>query len=306
MDVVTGQRIAITGASGFVGRAIIALLLEDTDPGRIRAIVRDAGRGLRALPQPGLELRQADVTVAATLRGAFDGVDAVVHTVAIPTERQGSFEAVNAEGTRSVVREAQRAGVRKLVQVSAIGASSASRYPFLRSKGAGEAAVTGSGIPHVALRPSILFGPGDDFFPRLRFSLRFPVVPLPGGGVARFQPLHVADLALAIRAALRSPLTGPFEVGGPDPVTYRQMLEETMRAYGIHRPTVPLPVPLMKPAAFAFERLMADPPVTVRQLDLLAVDNTPHPNAIDHVFGIRPRPFLGGGLSYLGQRSAMD
>lgn len=303
MTVVINGRVAITGANGFVGRALIALLLEDTPVGNIRAIVRDAGRGLRALPRPGLELREGDVTIPATLRGAFDGVDAVVHTVAIPTERHATFQLVNAEGTRNVVREAERAGVRRLVHVSAIGASSASPYPFLRSKGEGEAAVTGSSVPHVAVRPSILFGPGDDFFPRLRFSLRFPVVPLPGGGVARFQPLHVADLAEAIRAALRLPLTGEFEVGGPEPVTYRQMLAETMRAYGIQRPTVPLPVSLMKPAAFAFERLMADPPVTVRQLDLLAVDNTPHPNAIDHVFGIRPRPFLGGGLSYLGQRS---
>jgi hypothetical protein len=76
-----------------------------------------------------------------------------------------------------------------------------------------------------------------------------------------------------------------------------------MRAYRIRRPTVPLPAGLMKPAAFLFEHAMADPPVTVRQLDLLAVDNTPHPNAIDQVFGVRPRAFLGGGLSYLGQRS---
>ena len=97
--------------------------------------------------------------------------------------------------------------------------------------------------------------------------------------------------------------SGTFEVGGPAPVSYRQMLEETMRAYGIKRLTLPLPVLLLKPAAFLLERTMADPPVTVRQLDLLAVDNTPHPNAIDQVFGIRPRPFLGGGLSYLARPS---
>ena len=299
-------RVAITGANGFVGRALIAALLADGADGAagdIRAIVRDPGRAATELPHAGLELRQADVTDPGSLRGAFDGIDAVVHTVAIPTERHGSFERVNAEGTRAVVREAERAGVRRLVHVSAIGASAESPYPFLRTKGEGEAAVAGSGLPHVVLRPSILFGPGDDFFPRLRFSLRFPVVPLPGGGRALFQPLHVEDLARAIRAALRGPMTGAFELGGPVPVTYRQMLEETMRAYEKRRPTVPLPVILMKPAAFLFERTMADPPVTVAQLDLLAVDNTPHPNAIDRVFGVRPRAFLGGGLSYLGQRS---
>jgi uncharacterized protein YbjT (DUF2867 family) len=296
-------RIAITGANGFVGRHLIAALLEAEGPDEIRALVRDPGRAAGELPRAGLDVRRADVTDPASLDGAFYGVDVVVHTVAIPTERRASFERVNAEGTRAVVREAERAGVRKIVHLSAIGASPESPYPFLRSKGEGEAAVAASPVPHVVLRPSVLFGPGDDFFPRLRFSLRFPVVPLPGGGVARFQPLHVEDLALAIRVAARGPAAGAFELGGPVPVTYRQMLEETMRAYGTRRPTMPLPVILMKPAAFLFERVMADPPVTVRQLDLLAVDNTPHPNAIDQVFGVRPRAFLGGGLSYLGQRS---
>ncbi len=297
------MRIAVTGANGFVGRNLIAVLLGEMAPSEIRAIVREPGRAAAELPATGLDIRRADVTDPESLRGAFDGMDAVVHTVAIPTERHGSFERINADGARAVVREAQRAGVGRIVHVSAIGASADSPYPFLRTKGEGQAAVEGSRIPYVVLRPSILFGPGDDFFPRLRFSLRFPVVPLPGGGVARFQPLHVEDLAQAIRAALRGGMTGAFEVGGPAPVTYRQMLEETMRAYGLRRPTVPMPVPLMKPAAFLFERTMADPPVTVRQLDLLAVDNTPHPNAIDQVFGVRPRAFLGGGLSYLAQRS---
>lgn len=298
------MRVAITGATGFVGRSVIAALL-DPDRGSavwsaadIRGLVRDPARAGTQLP-PGIELRRADVASPDTLRGAFDGIEAIVHTVAIPTERHGSFERINAEGTRAIVREAERAQGRKIVHISAIGASPASPYPFLRTKGEGQAAVEASVVPHVVLRPSILFGPGDDFFPRLRFSLRFPIVPLPGGGVARFQPLHVADLAAVICAALAGTMTGTYELGGPEPVTYREMLEETMRAYGLRRPTVPLPVPFMKPAAFLFERTMADPPVTVRQLDLLAVDNTPQPNAVDQVFGIRPRPFLGGGLSYL-------
>ncbi len=295
-------RIAITGANGFVGRHVIAELLRDVPAVDIRPIVRDRSRAAAELPPAALDVREADVTRAETLRGVFDGMDAVVHTIAIPTESQGSFARVNAEGARAVVGEAEGAAVKRLIDVSAIGASPDSPYPFLRTKGEGQAAVEASAIPHVVLRPSLLFGPGDDFFHRLRFALRFPVVPLPGGGTARFQPLHVDDLARAVRAALFGAMAGVFEVGGPDLVTYRQLLAETMRAYGIHRPTMPLPVVLMKPAAFVFERTMADPPVTVGQLDLLAVDNTPGENAIDQVFGVRPRPFLGGGLSYLAQR----
>ncbi len=254
------MRIAITGANGFVGRHVVARLLHEADAADLRAIVRDPARAAAELPRAGLDVRRADVTSPETLRGVFDGMDAVVHTVAIPTERQGSFTRVNADGARAVVREAERAGVRRLVDVSAIGASPDSPYPFLRTKGEGQAAVEASAIPHVVLRPSILFGPGDDFFHRLRFALRFPIAPLPGGGTARFQPLHVEDLADAIRAAVFGTMAGVFEL------------------------------------------TMADPPVTRGQLDLLAVDNTPHPNAIDQVFGVAPRPFLNGGLSYLAQR----
>ncbi len=294
------MRIAITGASGFVGRNLIALLLEDTDPRDIRALVRDAGNAAHELPRAGLDVRVVDVRRPETLRGTFDAIDAVVHTVAIPTERTQRFADVNAAGTRNVLAEAERAAVGRFVHMSALGAAAESPYPYLRSKGEGQAAVLGSRVPHVILRPSVLFGPGDDFFPRLGFTLRFPIVPLPDGGGARFQPLHVADLALVLRAALRRPeLAGAHELGGPDPVTYRDLLREAMRAYRKWRPTMPVPVPLMKPAALAFELFMADPPVTREQLDLLAVDNRPHPNAIDQVFGIRPRPFVNGGLSYL-------
>ena len=290
--------IAITGANGFVARNLIALLLEDTPPREIRAIVRDPAAALKELPAADLELVTADVTRPETLRTIFDGCEAVVHTVAIPTERRASFEAVNARGTEHVVAEAKRAGVRRIIHMSAIGADPKSRFPFLRSKGEGERAVTGSGIAHVALRPSILFGKGDDFFPKLGFSLHFPVVPVPGDGSARFQPLHVADVAKVLRAALRGTMTGVHEVGGPDVVTYDELLTETMRGYRKRRPRLHLPVPLMKPAAVAMGLVMADPPVTVAQLDLLKVDNVPDRNAIEQVFGITPRPFRGG-LAYL-------
>ena len=290
--------IAITGANGFVGRNLIAVLLEDTAPREIRAIVRDPRTALRELPAADLDVRSADVTSADSLRGVFDGCEMVVHTVAIPTERKATFSDVNVRGTENVVAEAARAGVRRLVHLSAIGADPASPFPFLRSKGQGESAVMGCGVPSVALRPSILFGPGDDFFPKLGFTLHFPVVPVPGDGSARFQPLHVQDLALVLRAALRGLGSGVHELGGPDVVSYDDLLSETMRGYRKRRPRLHLPVPLMKPAAVAMGLVMSDPPVTLPQLDLLKVDNVPARNDIEQVFGIVPRPFRGG-LGYL-------
>src|SRR2546427_11965834 len=122
----------------------------------------------------------------------------------------------------------------------------ASPYPYLRSKGEGEALVTGSGISHVVLQPSLLFGEGDDFFPRLAFSLLFPVVPVPGDGKARFQPIHVDDIAQALVAAVeRREISGVHEIGGAESVTYDEPLAETKRGTGKSRPTGHLPVLLL-------------------------------------------------------------
>lgn len=291
--------IAVTGATGFVGRNLISLLSRDTTAGGIRALVRDPESAVRKLPQPGLEFRAVDVTKRESLHGAFDGCDVVVHTVAIPTERTASFASVNVEGTRNVVAEAMRAGVKRIVHIAALGADPGSPYPYLRSKGVGQRIVKEAKIASVILRPSLLFGPGDDFFPRLGFTLKFPIVPVPGDGKARFQPLHVEDLAMVLRAAMgRDDVLGVHDLGGPEVVSYDELLLETMHGYQKHRPTIHLPLLLMKPGAFVMERLLADPPVTVGQLDLLKTDNTPKSNAIEQVFGVRPRS-IRGQLSYL-------
>jgi len=297
------MRVAVTGANGFVGRHTIArLLLGGHD---VRALISERAGAERELPDSvgrPLDVRRADVRKPEALRGAFDGIDVVLHTVAVPTERKQKFAEVNVGGVANVVAEAKRAGVGRIVHMGALGADPVSPYPYLNSKGQGEALVIRSGIGHVVFQPSLLFGEGDDFFPRLAFSLIFPVVPVPGDGKARFQPLHVDDIAQAIVAAVeRREISGVHQIGGAEPITYDEMLAETMRATGKRRPTLHVPVPLMKPPAVLMGLVMADPPVTVAQLDLLAVDNTPHPNALEPVFGVRPRPFKGA-LGYLRKR----
>jgi uncharacterized protein YbjT (DUF2867 family) len=297
------MRVAVTGANGFVGRHVVPqLLLRGHD---VRALISERPGAEKELPDAGdrsLDVRRADVRKPESLRGAFDGVDAIVHTVAVPTERKQRFAEVNVAGVAHVVAEARRAGVGRIVHMGALRADPNSPYPYLRSKGEGEALVIGSGIAHVVLQPSLLFGEGDDFFPRLAFSLIFPVVPVPGDGKARFQPIHVDDIAQALVAAVeRREISGVHEIGGFEPVTYDEMLAETMRATGKRRPTLHVPVPLMKPPAVVMGIFMSDPPVTVAQLDLLAVDNTPRRNALEPVFGVHPRPFKGA-LDYLRRR----
>lgn len=297
------MRVAVTGANGFVGRHVVARLLLGGHV--VRALISERPGAEAELPESGrgkVDVRRADVRKPESLGGAFDGIDAVIHTVAVPTERKQKFAEVNVAGVAHVVAEARRAGVGRIVHMGALGADPASPYPYLRSKGEGEALVIGSGIAHVVLQPSLLFGEGDDFFPRLAFSLIFPVVPVPGDGKARFQPIHVDDMAQALVAAVeRREISGVYEIGGAEPVTYDEMLAETMRGTGKRRATVHVPVPLMKPPAVVMGLVMADPPVTVAQLDLLAVDNTPRLNALESVFGVHPRPFKGA-LDYLRSR----
>jgi uncharacterized protein YbjT (DUF2867 family) len=300
------MRVLVTGASGFVGRHAVARLLLGGHS--VRAVISQRPGAEKELPDSGgrqIDVRRGDVRKPESLRGAFDGIDAVIHTVAIPTERGQRFADVNVAGVAHVVAEARRAGVGRIVHMSALGANPTSPYPYLRSKGEGQAIVTGSGISHVVLQPSLLFGEGDDFFPRLKFSLLFPLVPVPGDGKSRFQPVHVDDIAQALVAAVERPdISGVHEVGGAEPVTYDEMLAEAMRGAGKRRPTLHVPVPLMKPPAFLMGLVMPDPPVTVAQLDLLAVDNTPRRNDLESVFGVRPRPFKGA-LGYLrGGRDA--
>jgi uncharacterized protein YbjT (DUF2867 family) len=294
------MRVAVTGANGFVGRHAVARLLRGGHD--VRALISErpgAEKELPAVDGGRMDVRRADVRRPESLRGAFDGIDALIHTVAIPTERKQRFAEVNVAGVAHVVAEARRAGVGRIVHMSALGGDPASPYPYLKSKGEGQAIVTGSGIPHVVLRPSVLFGEGDDFFPRLAFSLVFPVVPVPGDGKSRFQPVHVEDIAQALVAGTeRREISGVHEIGGAEAVTYDEMLAETMRGTGKRRPTLHVPVPLMKPPAFLMGLVMPDPPVTIAQLDLLAVDNTPRQNALEPVFGVHPRPFKGA-LDYL-------
>src|SRR5438552_18257680 len=159
------MKIAVTGANGFVGRHVVARLLPRRH--EVRALVSERPGSEGELPGggAGMEVRRADVRRPETLRGAFDGVDAVVHTVAVPTERKQRFADVNVAGVAHVVAEARRAGVGRIVHMGALGADPVSPYPYPRSKGEGEALITGSDNAHVVLQPLLVVGEGAASLP---------------------------------------------------------------------------------------------------------------------------------------------
>ena len=283
-------RVAITGGTGFVGIHATKALL------RAGHQVRLVARGRRHTPRPqGVEFARADVLDGRGLAEALEGVDALLNLVAVIVEKGGqSFDAVNAEGTRRVAEAAKAAGVGHLIQMSALGAGPDPRYTYLLSKWQGEEYVKASGVPYTILRSSLMFGPGDGFFTVLtRLVRRNPVVPIVGDGRASFQPIAVEDTArIVVECVERGPDRRTHDIGGPDHLSYEEIVDIIRRELGVHRLKVHLPVLAMLPAAVVMEKVFPRrPPITPGQLRLLEKHNTTRLDAVASAFGFRPLAF---------------
>jgi uncharacterized protein YbjT (DUF2867 family) len=287
--------ILVTGASGYLGSHLVKRLADMGRP--VRAMVHNRQRARKEERLAGLDIDwvEADVTRPDTLGPAMEGVLGVVHTVAIAIEKGGrSYEEINYQGTVNVVEETKAAGLRRFINISQLGADSTLPYRFLASKGKAQEYVVTSGLDWTALRPSVIWGPGDEFantFARLApFS---PIIyPIVGDGQARFQPVWVEDVVSCIVGALDDPGTigKEYELGGPEVLTLEEIERRTLAAVGARRTMVHVPLPLMRILVTLMEKLLPAPPVTRSLLELLAVNNVPAKNAIDQ-FVREPRPF---------------
>ncbi len=300
------QRVLVTGATGFVGRHVVRALVEEGVS--VRVVAHRRGReGMVA--GEGVEVCYADVSDPHSWPAAMDGVDGVIHLVAVIRERGNlTFERVNHQGTAHVAAAAREAGVRCFVHLSGIGAQDDPRFPFLQSKWKGEQAVVQSGIPYTILRGSILYGEGDEFINTLAGVVKvFPLVPVAGKGKNRFQPLHVQDMARCLVQALeRDDLRGQvIEVGGPAYLTYDQIIATIARTYGKWRRGVHVPVSVMRSLVWAMEKTLPHPPATTHQLSMLAFDNVAEEDTVERLFGFTPRP-LEGNIDYIRRLSFLD
>ena len=291
--------ILVTGATGFIGKRIVTRLVERGE--EVRRLVRPVPNP-RASGLPAVHFVTGDVSDPDSLRAACDGVDMVVHTVAIIREKgRATFDAINVQGTRNVVEAAVQAGVRKIVHLSAIGAGPDLHYPYLRSKWEGEEAVVNSKLRHVVLRPSLVFGPGDEFINALAATIRVgPVVPFIGSGNAKFQPIHVEDVARCVdRVLIDSTYNGEtIEIGGPDILTYRQITDMIIRTFGRRRIKARVPTSMMR-AALPFLKIASPhPPITRVQLDMLNIDNVSAHRSVEANFDFQARP-LEGNIDYI-------
>ena len=273
----TPRVVTVFGGSGFLGRHLVRRLARQGCIVRV-AVRRPSQAGfLKPLGDVGqITPIRAPIREEVAVEAAVEGADAVVNLVGILYERGAqAFAAVHARGAQTVARAAAAAGVGRLVQVSAIGADRHAAAEYARSKAGGEAAVKTAFPSATILRPSIVFGPEDDFFNRFAVIARLsPALPLIGGGHTRFQPVYVGDVADAIAACLADPATEgrTYELGGPRAYTFKELMELMLREIRRRRLLVPLPFALANLQAAVLERLPV-PPLTRDQVKLLRHDN---------------------------------
>ncbi|MFQ5943960.1 MAG: complex I NDUFA9 subunit family protein [Anaerolineales bacterium] len=287
--------ILVTGGGGYVGSHIVRRLAENGEP--VRALIRDQQRADREGRLSGLpiEIVLGDVTNPESLPPALDGVESVIHTVAIAIEKgRKTYEEVNYLGTVNVVNAAKASGVRRFVNLSQLGADSSLPYRFLASKGRAQEAVAGSELNWTAFRPSVIWGPEDEFANTFAKLVPFsPVIyPVVGNESSIFEPVWVEDVVTCIVRSLSEPATiyREYELGGPEILILEEIERRTLAAVGSKRSLVRFPMPLLRLIVTFMEALLPAPPVTRSLLELLAVSNVTQDNALSH-FVDTPRPF---------------
>jgi NADH dehydrogenase len=283
--------ILVTGATGFIGPRVVHALRGRDLP--VRALVRSPGAGsATTLASWGAELVQGNMTEPESVRRAVDGCDVVVHLVAIRQGRREEFQRVMEEGTRDLVEASREGGVRRFVLMSALGTSEESKdlVPYYHAKWEQEQTVRGSGIEHVIFRPSFVFARDGGILPTFRKLARLtPVTPIIGSGKQRIQPIWIEDVAGYFSQSVdhADASNRVFELGGPDVVSWNEFWDRLKKELGMRRPSLHVPVGLMRANALITERLPGNIPLTRDLLTMLEhVDNVLSNDEAVETFGL--------------------
>jgi NADH dehydrogenase len=279
--------VTVVGGSGFIGSQVVRALARRGL--RLRVAVRrpHLAGDLRVHGDVGqIELVQTNIRDPDSLARAMDGAAACVNLVAVAFERgRQKFQSVHVMGARNAAEAARKAGATRFVQVSALGADADSPAKFARTKAAGEAAAREVFPDAVVIRPSVVFGPEDNFFNRFAaMATMSPALPLIGGGRTRFQPVFVGDVARAIaETVLRADAADrTFELGGPAIYSFRELMELLLRETQRRRLLLPIPFPAAALLGGVGDMVAVTPfppPITSDQVKLLKSDNVVSPGA---------------------------
>jgi uncharacterized protein YbjT (DUF2867 family) len=285
--------ILVTGATGFVGSHLLRRLASAPHEG-----LRGTARSVRASDLPaGVEAVQADLAKLESLVPALKGVTTLVHAAAITANLKepyrGAYRQINETGTYNLMKAAADAGVSRVVLMSGLSAP-AKDGSYMATRVGMEKAVRESGIPFVILQPSVLFGDGAEFVAALaRIARISPVLPLMGDPKNKFQPLWIDDLLRILEQSITAEkhIGKAIPLGGPEHVTFRQVLETICAALSVRRLLVPVPLPIVAIQARVMAALLPRPPLTPATLELFTFDNSTSLDAVPANFGFQPRGF---------------
>jgi len=287
--------ILLTGATGTIGTPLLRRLVAANEP--VRCLVREPRR--LGPERVRVQIALGDLGNPASFRNAMRGVDTVVHlAAAIRDQPGGSIEELDAVATLRLVRAAERAGVKRFMFFSAIGASLHSPSRFFRSKALAEQAVEEADLEATVFAPSIVYSPGDPWLTLLDRLTRLPVAPVSGSGGALYQPIWADDVADCVMGALNgSNGNGRYELAGPEALTYDGIVKTALRAFGRRRRLLHVPLPAVR-AGLGVAKAIAGPSVfaTWEEAELMELSmTTPKGTADAESLGVRPLP-MGGVL----------
>ena len=285
--------IAITGATGFIGRAIVAQARAEGY--QVRAIVRDPSAAQWLQEKFGCELVTGNVLDAPTLATAFSHVQSVIHLVGIIRERGAqTFDNVHRLATGNVVAAAQKAGVPRFIHMSALGTRPAVRSQYHQTKWAAEEIVRQSGLTWTIFRPSLVYGPGDQSISQLSKIVRFaPVIPVLGDGRSKIQPISVAAVAQCFVGAITNPSSvgQTYDLCGPVAFTWNELYDKLLAAQHRRKFKWHLPIPFARVIATLSEWFLPSPPFTRDQLRMLQEDNIGDPGPAVRDYNLKLESF---------------
>ncbi|MFQ5713863.1 MAG: complex I NDUFA9 subunit family protein [Candidatus Scalinduaceae bacterium] len=287
--------ILVTGGTAFVGRNIVRLLVEKGQ--MVRCLVRETSPR-HVLNGLDVEYCTGNILAPNTLEEAFKDIDTVIHLVGIIKEvGDATFERVHAEGTKNVLEAAKKVEVRKYVHMSALGTRPNGISRYHKTKWQAEEAVRNSGLRYVILRPSIICGADDVFVnmfaKMIKQTFITRIIPVIGAGKSRMQPIYAGDVAHCfVEAAINDDISNKtYEIGGPDAITFNEILDTILKVLQRRRIKIHLPVFMFKPLAFLMEKTMTNPPLNRDQLIMLREDNVCDIREMKKEFNMQPMQF---------------